>query len=320
MPRLSKNRWRPANPPRITAAVALVLAAAAPTNAQPLDGFKVALAGDAILNRKLSVYQDAGYQELFRRVRQADAAFTNFETLIHNYDIPGAAVSGGAYQTSPPWIVDELKWAGFNLLSVANNHAYDYGVEGLRSTLRALDGAGLEHAGAGENLARARTPAYLETAHGRVALVACTSTFTEGSLAGEQRPDLIGRPGISPLRFTTSYTLDAASLEALRHVAAAVAGRGGDGAGGGRGGGRGGNSVRFLGNTFQLGDKSGSHTEPLKGDLDGILSAVREARRQADWVVLSIHTHESQPGTPNWLPISSSPRHTRQSTPAPIFS
>ena len=296
MRKLSAMLWRVVQAALVAAGMILAFSGSTSVRAQTAGGFKVVLAGDAILNRKLSVYKDPGYQELFERVRQADAAFTNFESLIHNYDIPGAAVSGGAYQTSPTWIVDELKWAGFNLLSVANNHAYDYGVEGLRSTLRALDGAGLEHAGAGENLARARTPAYLETAHGRVALVACASTFLEGSLAGEQRPDLIGRPGISPLRFTTSYTLDAVSLEELRHVAAAVSGRGAGGAGGGRGGGRGGNTVRFMGNTFQLGEKSGSHTEPLKGDLDGILSSVREARRQADWVVFSIHTHEGQPG------------------------
>jgi poly-gamma-glutamate capsule biosynthesis protein CapA/YwtB (metallophosphatase superfamily) len=171
----------------------------------------------------LSVYDDPGYSELFADIRNADAAFTNFETLIHNYELPGNAFSGGAYQTSPPWITEELKWAGFNLLSVANNHSFDFGLRGLRSTLHALEASRLQYAGAGENLALARTPTYLDTKHGRVALVACASTFTPRSQAGEHRPDLRGRPGISPLRFISTYTVDKNSLDGLRQ---AIAGSG----------------------------------------------------------------------------------------------
>jgi len=248
------------------------------------QGIHVVLAGDSILNRRLSVYKDPAYLAMFDMIRHSDAAFTNFETLIDNYEFPGAAMSGGAYQTSPPWIVDELKWAGFKLLSVANNHTFDYGVEGMRSTLHALDSAELTHAGAGENLAFARAPAYLDTGHGRIGLIACASTFTEGSLAGEQRPDLIGRPGLSPLRFSTTYNVDAATLEGLRKVARLTGG-------GGRGG-----TVRIGGATYQAGEQPGIRTEPLKEDVDGIAASIREARRQSDWVIVSIHAHEGKPG------------------------
>src|SRR5262249_43230964 len=95
----------------------------------PAEDFRVALAGDAILNRRLSVYDDPAYTALFERVRRADAAFANLETLIPDPGTPGGFESGGAYQSSPPWIVDELKWAGFDLLGVANNHTFDYGVD-----------------------------------------------------------------------------------------------------------------------------------------------------------------------------------------------
>lgn len=254
-------------------------------NAQPIAGIRFVLTGDSILNRKLSVYKDPAYIALFDKIRSADAGFTNFETLIHNYEFPGAAVSGGAYQTSPPSIVNELKWAGFKLLSVANNHAFDFGVDGLRSTLRALDAAGLTYAGAGENLALARAPAYLDTEKGRIGLVACASTFTEGSLAGEQRPDLKGRPGLSPLRFSTIYSTDAATLEGLRKLVLLSAP-----------GGRRDGPVRLAGGTYEVGDKPAIRTEPLKEDVDGIVSSIREARRQADWVVVSIHAHEGKPG------------------------
>src|SRR3989304_4337549 len=57
----------------------------------------------------------------------------------------------------------ECAWWGFDLVSTANNHAFDYGAEGLANTLKALAGAGLAAAGTGENLARARAPAYFAT-------------------------------------------------------------------------------------------------------------------------------------------------------------
>ena len=59
--------------------------------------FRFALAGDSIIDRRISVYNEPGYIEIFNRIRSADAAFTNFEMLIHNFEFPGAPVSGGTY-------------------------------------------------------------------------------------------------------------------------------------------------------------------------------------------------------------------------------
>jgi poly-gamma-glutamate capsule biosynthesis protein CapA/YwtB (metallophosphatase superfamily) len=264
------------------------------------DEIHIVLTGDSIVNRKLSVYSDPSSTGLFKTIQQADAAFTNFETLVHDYAYPAASVSGGAYMSSPSWIPDELKWAGFNLISTANNHAYDFGEQGLLSTLRALDAAGLAHAGSGANLALARAPAYTDTGKGRIALVAVASTFTPGSLAGEQRPDLIGRPGINPLRFTTTYTVDQDLFQSLLKVAA-ITGRGGDSEGGGERPHVNGqqDSVRIGGLEFQVGNTPGAHTQLNKGDLDSLVASVTNARRQSDWVIVSSHTHESGHGQQN---------------------
>ena len=51
-----------------------------------------------------------------------------------------------AFQT-PPSYVRWLVQAGFTVLNLANNHAYDFGPRGLRQTIDALTGAGLEHTG-----------------------------------------------------------------------------------------------------------------------------------------------------------------------------
>jgi poly-gamma-glutamate capsule biosynthesis protein CapA/YwtB (metallophosphatase superfamily) len=290
-----------------TAALGLLAALAFPValraqTAAGNDDIHIVLTGDSIVNRRLSVYADAASTELFKTIQHADAAFTNFESLVHNYAFPAASESGGAYQSSPPWIPSELKWAGFNLISTANNHAYDFGEPGLLSTLQALDDAGLAHAGSGANLALARTPAYLDTGKGRVSLVAVASTFTPGSLAGEQRPDLIGRPGINPLRFTTTYTVDADLFAALVKVSA-ITGRGGNGASEGGGerpqsnGPR--TSVRIGGLEFEAGDTPGVRTELNRSDLDALVASVKNARRQSDWVIVSSHTHESGHGQQN---------------------
>jgi poly-gamma-glutamate synthesis protein (capsule biosynthesis protein) len=267
---------------------AAVLAGLAQTPA-PSDNFRFALAGDSIIDRRISVYDEPGYLQMVDRIRSADAAFTNFEMLVHNFEFPGAPVSGGTYMGAPAWVLDELKWAGFRLFGIANNHAFDFGTEGLLSNLRNLRQAGVVYAGAGDNLARARAPGYLDTKKGRVALIACASTFSILSPAGVQRPDMQGRPGLNPLRFKTTYTVEPATLTSLRALARANgAGEGGAPATEGE--------LRFQGASFRSGEKPGVATEPDTRDLKEITAEIREARRQADWVMVSIHAHEGAPG------------------------
>ena len=156
----------------------------------------------------------------------------------------------------------------------------------FRSTERALTEAGLVWAGTGENLQQAREAHYADTAMGRVALVACSSTFSPHSVAGRQRSDMKGRPGLSPLRFETKYTVDQATLDELR----ALAGKLGGGRGG-RGGGAA-NEVTFQGSRFVLGEKFGMVRTPLKQDVDEITAAVKDARSMSRHVIVYMHNHE----------------------------
>ena len=71
--------------------------------------FRFALTGDSIIERHLSVYDEPAYLQMFDRIRQADAAFTNFEMLVNDFEYPGAAVSGGTYMGAPPWVLDESR-------------------------------------------------------------------------------------------------------------------------------------------------------------------------------------------------------------------
>jgi poly-gamma-glutamate synthesis protein (capsule biosynthesis protein) len=59
--------------------------------------------------------------------------------LVNDFEYPGAAVSGGTYMGAPPWVLDELKWSGFRLLALANNHSLDFGIDGLLSNIRHIE-------------------------------------------------------------------------------------------------------------------------------------------------------------------------------------
>jgi poly-gamma-glutamate capsule biosynthesis protein CapA/YwtB (metallophosphatase superfamily) len=260
--------------------------------------FKLMLLGDVMPTRRLSVFQEEGYLELRAVVSDADAAFANLETSVHRYLEGHQNISGGTYMTTEPHLLEDLKWLGVNMVSTANNHAYDYGEEGITATCRYLDAAGIVHAGSGRHLREARSPAYLDTARGRVALIATTATMPLHSIAGEQRPDTPGRAGINPLRHSVTYLVDERGLNELRRLGAEL---GFDAAGErrknlgdpkSRGGANNPDEYSFGPLRFQRGAGFALRTAVNKRDAEENLRIINEARRMSDWVVVSLHCHE----------------------------
>ena len=253
-------------------------------------GFTMALTGDSLITMKLSVHTEPAFLEMIDLIRGADAAFTNFEMLLHDYEPFPSTQSGGTYMRADPSIAKELVWAGFDMVARANNHTGDYGVEGARLTTKHVAAAGLVQAGVGESLREAREAKYLDTDKGRVALVSLASTFPDPSRAGVSWGDTRARPGLNPLRFTTTYVVTRPQFDNLRSAAAAA------GVGGGRGargnGDRPLNEMTIFDRHFVVGDKQETRTEPLKEDLEGIAAVVRNASKQADYTIVNSHTHE----------------------------
>ncbi|MCH7717756.1 MAG: CapA family protein [Gemmatimonadetes bacterium] len=270
----------------LASALVAALGSSSTAHAQAVAGgtMTFALTGDAIISRRLSPYKESEFIRLIEVIRSADVAFTNLEILFRT---PGdgypAAHSGGTWMTAEPVMAKELTWAGFDLVSRANNHTMDYMAGGLRSTSRVLDEAGLVHAGAGENLAEARSPAYIETAGGRVALISVASTFSDEDRAGPQRGDTRGRPGLSPLRYNTRYEVTGEAMNALREAGRAAGFTNLQDS----------DTMRFLGTQFVVGDEPGRHTSVNTMDMAQIVAVVRDAKRQADWVIVTSHSHES---------------------------
>jgi poly-gamma-glutamate synthesis protein (capsule biosynthesis protein) len=137
----------------------------------------IALAGDTMLTRKLTPFKEERFLTLRELLRGADTAFANLEGTVHTWDEGTPGITQGTFMTTEPKLLDDLKWLGINLVSCANNHAFDYGEGGVLANIKHLDDAGIAHAGTGRNLAEARAPAYLDTPNGRIALVAATATF-----------------------------------------------------------------------------------------------------------------------------------------------
>jgi len=252
-----------------------------------------ALTGDAIINRRISTFRAPGVDDMFGVIRQADVAFSNFETLIHDFTIPGAQQSGGTYMGSPRFVTDELAWAGFDLLGLANNHVNDYGVDGMRSTVAALAKTNFVYSGVGENLALARKPGYLDTPKGRVALISTSSSFPPAIIAGAQRKDMPGRPGLNPLRHTVTYTVPQATYDTLTTLRGPVRSNMGGAAG---------DQLVFGGAEYVVGDEIKISTKANSTDLAELQASVRDADQQADWVVVSIHAHEAASPKDQWMP------------------
>ena len=267
----------------------------------------MAITGESLITQGLSMFQEKRFLGLRDLLLTADVRFTNVEVLFNKYEDSPAYLSGGTYMRCDPRFIKDLQWLGLNLVACANNHAFDFGENGVGTNIRYLDEADLVHAGTGRHLTAASAPAYLNTPNGRVALVSATSPTGGVSVmarAGEQRRDFMGRPGANVIDFATEWTVDRQAFEELRRISnnlgwAEQVQRSGE------------NMyqrafhdtdtlVHFLTNVvaeaspvrFVLGDLFEKRTHINEFDLDRNIQWVKDARRMADWVLFTIHTHE----------------------------
>lgn len=235
------------------------------------------LAGDAMLTRPWSHVREAGFLGLVDRIRSADVAIANLETVIHEFKGHAQADCGGIYMASPPEIAAELKWAGFDMLAHANNHSFDYGVSGIVETIEHAERAGLIIAGSGRDLQRARAPQYFQCDGAKVALVAMAADFVSYGKASSSRPDLHGRPGVNPLTVVRKRSMTLHPVRAVnrawnycrRALRAAPAWR------------------RFQDLQLDVSWGREAAVTDAKADLDSIAEAVCNA----GIVVVSIHAH-----------------------------
>ena len=81
---------------------------------------------------------------------------------------------------------------GIDIVTLANNHALDFGTDALVDTLDTLDGAGIPHVGAGRNLDEAKEPVLLEVKGKTIGFLGASQVIPEGSWNATST-----RPGIA---------------------------------------------------------------------------------------------------------------------------
>lgn len=246
----------------------------------PADGpISIALTGDTSFTTLAGVSSSA-----IEIVRSATVAFTNLE--VNLLDQAGAETA--AARQPPRWIFARaaesrpLRALGFDAVSLANNHAMDYGATGLTSTVRALDDAGIAHAGAGADLAAARAEAIIGRGPRRVALVAVTASASDQTRASASQPDIQGRPGVSPLLYDAAITVDAATYRTLAQSVTALQ----------AGPPPGEREMTMFGRRIAKGEQTRVEFTLSRSDAQGVLAAVRAARQRAEVVIVSVHSHE----------------------------
>lgn len=121
----------------------------------------VTAVGDMIFNEPITHLQAPERAQLLRVLQEADVAYGNLEFSLNDRPELQRPFYDFRAPRSFRW---ELARTGINLVSMANNHALDFGPEGLKECLQALDHANITHAGAGATLAEARSPGKLELA------------------------------------------------------------------------------------------------------------------------------------------------------------
>jgi poly-gamma-glutamate synthesis protein (capsule biosynthesis protein) len=244
--------------------------------------FTFVAVGDCIMSRPLAVTvaADPEFARVIALLRSADLRYGNMETTIVDLD----AFTGSPYSwdadwtlTSHPGVARDLAELGLHLVSRANNHALDWGPDGMFETSRRLDGAGIVHAGVGRHGGLARAPRYLELPQGRVGLVSFASTFRPTSEALPFWGAAPGRPGVSPLAVETTQLVE-------RELFAALTALGPDA----------GDVITRFGVRFAPADRRAVRYEPHENDLNEILKNIRLAAQHSDFVVAALHAHQAE--------------------------
>lgn len=262
---------------------------------------RIVACGDALFSsRNLANRLDP---DMVREFRSADGVFANAEFCCPRHDTPPAP---RRFVTAVrPETLDEFRDLNIRLLSFANNHAGDFGPQGVVDTIEAAESRGLLAGGIGRSLFEARAARFIDTPQGRIGLIATSSTRSAEFTASAPGNGIMARPGLNPLRWGRAYVLpdqEFAQLQRIDELLGTAASRrevavaevmrdtGPD---------------KFaFGSVFEgsLQIERGDHAHVRyyadERDEKAILDNVRDAANRCDFVLLSLHTHEGT--AENW--------------------
>lgn len=251
------------------------------------DGFTIAVVGDIIIASPLDhMMTTPGFPEVVELLHSVDVVSGNMEgNIIDGRTFKGSAPGGfGAEPQAAEW----LKEMGIDILARPNNHANDFGIEGLHETTRHLDRVGIQHAGYGDTYWAARAARFYSSEKGRVGMVAASDHQPQAAPMSGEWP---GRGGLSPLRVTRKFMVpeDAwESVQTIRDLFPNGVSHFASGA----------NTADHIGfANLQFHKAAPDVTEPYfsfdmnENDVRDIMTAVREGKVISDFITVAIHAH-----------------------------
>lgn len=147
------------------------------------------ITGDYCPINRMASYSESGlYGRIFNdflvEIKKADFSITNLEA-------PATTATAKIQKTGPvlqvnPKAIETLRLAGFDLVTLANNHIMDLGKEGLRDTIKACDDYKMHYVGVGESNLEARKPFVVTINEKRIAIINIAEN--EFSTTNDERP------------------------------------------------------------------------------------------------------------------------------------
>jgi poly-gamma-glutamate capsule biosynthesis protein CapA/YwtB (metallophosphatase superfamily) len=252
--------------------------------------YVITTVGDVLMMEPISKMIDPKIQQI---LRDADTAIGNMEVNIidrRNW------TSGFAANISPMETAADFKALGFDMLTGANNHSFDMGEEGSRSTAKWLAEQGIPLAGVGPNLATARMPVFQLTAKGRVGMVSAAASSQGVTAAASNKNANMGleRWGVNPVRSTVWNVVTQANIDYLKGIRDVIVARRGelkdsspiampkDEP----------NRVQIFNENYIAGPKVGEYRYEInKEDLEANLVAIRNTKEYGDFAIFNMHAH-----------------------------
>lgn len=272
------------------------------------DPFCAVVTGQSLITHDIRHVQAERFTEVERFLQQGDVVFTNFESTILGQH-GGWPTKGKYFGYSRPEVLDALQDIGFNALALANNHAFDLGPCGIRSTLEEVEARGFLHAGIGIDETHAAKLGRRHLGNRQVSLLAVDAGPGPANMyAGNCTASRPARPGVN--RLTTARKigvpdghfrrlarlgghLQSSHFELANYAqpedAPQVVG---------------GREINFYGTVFSQAADFGRLIEIDPQSAEIHLSAIRQAASQGDFVIAYLHHHHWEPGwhdVPRWV-------------------
>lgn len=153
---------------------------------------KISMVGDIMLGGTAEeIFVKNGYNYAFEETRHllldSAIAFGNLEGVLATWGISDPKKTYN-FMSPPQKSAAALKYAGFDIFSIANNHILDYGVAGMYQTMRALEKEDMRHVGGGTTVKEARTPRIMEVDGHKVAFLAYSLTYPTQFWVTDEHP------------------------------------------------------------------------------------------------------------------------------------